>query len=393
MIDKRHAMPIHEKKQKRWRLILGPTTSESTPLEKESYTTLTPDEVKIDNLLTALYNSDRKGSLGSSSPNVNQWLGDIRTYFPNSVVQIMQKDVIEKINLKKILSEPELLNQLEPDVNLVATILNLKKNLPEKTKETAREVVRKVVQKLEEQLKWSFQITLKGQVVRNRSQRSHKKVDLDWNKVILKNLYHYQPEYKTIIPEKLYSFSRADQEKKDVIICLDQSGSMASSVVYTGIIASVMSSIKIFRTRLIAFDTNIIDLTSVLHDPIEVLFGVQLGGGTHITKALTYAQKLVDEPRKTIMILISDLFEGADEELLKQKAKEIKESGVQCITLLALSDEGHPAYDQEVANYFSAALGIPTFACTPHYFPELMSQVLKGNDIKAWALNHQKKKE
>lgn len=338
----------------------------------------------MDHVLTALYDSDRKGSLGSSSPNVNKWLGDIRTYFPTPVVQIMQKDAIEKLNIKKILTEPELLEQLEPDVNLAATLLTLGKNLPEKTKETARNVVQKIVTKLQDQLQWKFQQSFQGRLLKNQTRRTQVARDLDWNKIILKNLKHYQPQFKTIIPEILYGYRRNQQNKRDIILCLDQSGSMATSVVYTGIIASVMSYIPSMNTKLLAFDTNVVDLTDLLHDPVELLFGVQLGGGTHIYNALAHAQTLVDQPEKTTLILISDLFEGTEETPLMAKLAELQQSGIQIIILLALSDEGKPSFDKEMADFTSKSLQIPTFACSPDLFPDLMSHVLNGFDVQDW---------
>ncbi len=368
-------MPDH---LERWRLILGQKA------DPEQETALSEAMQGMDAVLEALYDTERQGGLGSSSPNINRWLGDIRRYFPSQVVQVMQRDALERLGLTQLLLEPELLATVEPDVNLVAALLSLNKVMPDKTRETARLVVRKVVEELEKKLRNPLREALQSALnrsVRNRRPRSN---EIDWPRTIRQNLKHYQPEYKTIIPERLAGFGRKGQALRHVILLLDQSGSMAGSVVYAGILGSVMASVRSVQTNVVAFDTAVVDLSAQQHDPVELLFGTQLGGGTDIAKALGYAETLVRSPQDTILVLISDLFEGGDRRQMLKKAASMRQSGVTMIGLLALSDEGAPAYDHDNAAAL-AALDIPAFACTPVLFPDLMAAAIQKRDLKTWA--------
>lgn len=220
----------------------------------------------------------------------------------------------------------------------------------------------------------------------NRAIRNYnpKPNEINWHQTIRKNLKHYQPDYQTIIPERLVGFGRKGQHLKNVILLIDQSGSMSTSVVYAAILGSIMASIRSVRTNLVVFDTSVVDLTEMLNDPVELLFAAQLGGGTDIDKALGYAQSLIQNPADTILILISDLFEGGNAMAMLQKTAAIKSAGVQFITLLALNDEGAPSYNHSVAEQM-ALLDIPAFACTPSLFPDLMAAAIHKNDLREWS--------
>ena len=362
---------------KKWRLILGKQA------DPDGGVGLDKGLQGIDNTLEALYDSDRKGGLGSSSPNVNRWLGDIRKYFPSSVVQLMQKDALDRLNLDQMLLEPELLESVEADVHLVATLLALNKVLPNKTRETAREVVRKVVEELEKKLRYPLQEAIKGSLNRAVRNRRPKFNEINWLHTLRVNLKHYQPELKAVIPEQLIGYGRKGQQLKEVILLLDQSGSMATSVVYAGILACVMASLRSLKTRLIVFDTSVADLTAELDDPVDLLFATQLGGGTDINRALAYVEPYIERPLDTILVLISDLYEGGNEREMLRRVSRIAASGVNFISLLALSDEGAPGYDREIAGAF-AAMNIPTFACTPDKFAGLMASAIKRENIRQW---------
>jgi Mg-chelatase subunit ChlD len=345
---------------------------------------LSAQDMQMDKALEALYDNDRRGGLGPSSPNVARWLGDIRTFFPSSVVQVMQQDALKRLNLTQMLLEKEMLENVEPDVHLVATLMTLSRVIPDKTKDTARLVVRKVVDQLLKKLSQPTQQAIVGSLarsVRNRRPRHH---EINWPATIQKNLKHYQPEYKTIIPETKIGYGRKRNALKDVVLCLDQSGSMGTSVVYSGIFGSVMASIPAVRTRMVVFDTAVADLTEELADPVELLFGVQLGGGTDIHAALTYCQQIITRPLDTVMVLITDLYEGGSEEGMRKKAAELVTAGVQVVVLLALNDEGAPSYDHGNAQFLSN-LGVPVFACTPDKFPDLMAAAISKQDISQWA--------
>jgi Mg-chelatase subunit ChlD len=199
--------------------------------------------------------------------------------------------------------------------------------------------------------------------------------DIDWARTIRANLKHYQPEYETVVPETRIGFGRRRQAMRHVILCIDQSGSMAASVVYSAIFGSVLASLPAISTSLVVFDTKVIDLTEQLDDPTDVLFSVRLGGGTDINGAVAYCQQLVRAPQDTVFVLISDLFEGGVENEFLKRANALLASGVQFITLLALSDEGAPSFNAQLAAQL-AALGAPAFACTPDRFPELMGAAI-----------------
>ncbi len=362
---------------RKWRLILGgKSDGTGQPLSQT--------DQRIDATLEALYDSERRGNLGASSPNVARWLGDIRTFFPSSVVQVMQQDALTRLNLTQMLFEKETLETVEADVDLVATLMTLSRVIPDKTRDTARQVVRKVVEELMRKLASPTQQAITGSLNRSVRNRRPRHNEINWPTTILKNLKNYQPEYKTVIPETRIGYGKKRSSLKDVVLCLDQSGSMGTSVVYSGIFGAVMASIPAIKTKMIVFDTAVADLTEELADPVELLFGVQLGGGTDIRLALGYCSQIISRPADTVLILITDLYEGGNPQEMRKKASELVASGVQLIVLLALNDQGAPAYDHQNAQFLSD-LGVPVFACTPDKFPDLMAAALSKQDIGLWA--------
>jgi Mg-chelatase subunit ChlD len=370
-------------RQRRWRLILG-SPAQSPQGGNGLDTPLSEAELQMDKVLQALYDSDRKAGLGSSSPNVNRWLGDIRTYFPSSVVKVMQKDALDRLNLQQMLFEKETLESVVPDVHLVSTLLTLKNVIPNKTKDTARKVVQKVVDDLESKLRNPMVQAIKGALSRATRTSRPKANEIDWHRTIKKNLNNYLPERKTIIAEKLVGFGRKQTSLRDIVLCIDQSGSMAASVVYSSIFAAVMATLRSVSCKMIVFDTAVVDLTDKLKDPVDVLFGTQLGGGTDINKAVGYCQQQITRPSKTIYVLISDLIEGGDQSGMIRKMASMVQAGVQVICLLALSDEGKPCFDEGNAAKLNA-IGVPCFACTPDLFPGMMAAAIQRQDLATWA--------
>lgn len=371
-----------DERLRRWRLMLGGDEADGIGMG------LAERDKAIDGCLAALYEAGekrtRRGGLGSSSPNVARWLGDIRTFFPTSVVRVMQQDAMDRLGLREMLLEPEMLQTVEPDVHLVADLLALSGMMPAKTKATARLVVRKCVEEIERKLAEPMRQAVIGALNRSVRNRRPKHNEIDWPRTIRANLRHYQAEYKTIIPETRIGFGRKRSALRDIILCIDQSGSMATSVVYSGIFGAVLASLPAVRTSVVVFDTSVVDLSDKLDDPVEVLFGTQLGGGTDINQALTYCQGLIERPEQTILVLISDLIEGGVRENLLKRAASIISSGVNMLTLLALNDDGAPMYDHENAAAM-AALGSPAFACTPDLFPDLMAAAIQRRSITDWA--------
>lgn len=380
---------------KRWRLILGGDEAEGTGC------TLTGADAQMDSALSALYEferkrkfdykspqdgGNRKGGSEGSNPSVARWLGDIRNYFPQSVVQVMQGDALRQPELqRKLMLEPEILEQATPNVALVANLMELGKLIPSKTKDTARRVVQKVVEELIEKLEQKTIQAISGALNKSTRNKRPRYNEIDWNTTIRKNLKHYLPEYRTIIPEERIGYGRKSKRSlKDVVLCLDQSGSMGASVVYSGIFGAVMASLSQIKTQMVVFDTEVVDLTEDLKDPVELLFGVQLGGGTDINKALKYCQTIISKPDDTILVMITDLCEGGDETQMRKRIEELTSEGVQVICLLALDDSGAPYFDTHNAK-FLANLGVPVFACTPDIFPDMMAAAISKQDMAQWA--------
>ncbi|ERN42263.1 uncharacterized protein containing a von Willebrand factor type A (vWA) domain protein [Rubidibacter lacunae KORDI 51-2] len=369
-------------RERRWRLLLGGGEDGSGA----GLSALGTEDAALDRALGALYDrdGDRRGGLGRSAPNVARWLGDIRRYFPSAVVRVMQRDALERLNLHQMLLEPELLEAIEPDVHLAADLVALSQVIPERTKETARHVVRRVVDDLLRRLDTQTRQAIAGSLNRAQRNRRPRHNEIDWSRTIRANLHHYQPEYRTIVPDTRIGFGRKRASLRDIVLCVDQSGSMATSLVYSSVFAAVMASLPTVNTQLVVFDTAVADLSEYLEDPVDVLFGTQLGGGTDINRALDYCQSIIHRPTDTILVLISDLFEGGDETVMLKRAAALVASGVQVVTLLALNDDGAPSFSGDVAAQF-ATLNIPAFACTPDQFPELMAAAIARQDIQQWA--------
>lgn len=372
----------NEERERRWRLLLG-APPEGVP------DGLSKSDAAMDQALAALYDNKtgderRQAGLGASAPRVARWLGDIRTYFPSRVVQVMQADAIDRLGLKQLLLEPEMLQSVEADVHLVATLASLGRVMPAKAKDSAREVVGRVVKQVEERLADKVQQAVRGALNRAARTTRPRLNDINWPRTIAANLGNYLPEYRTVVPERIIGYGRKQTGfQREIVLVVDQSGSMATSVVYASIFAAVLASIKAVKTHLVVYDTSVADLTDQLSDPVDVIFGTQLGGGTDTSKALAYCEDLVQRPRDTVMVLISDLYDSDPEQMLRRMA-QFQRQGVTMVTLLALSDDGTPSYDHDIASTM-AAMGIPAFACTPDAFPEMIALAINKGDLAGWA--------
>ncbi|WP_116999023.1 VWA domain-containing protein [Desertimonas flava] len=369
-----------QERLRRWRLVLGGGDADGTDAQ------LDRDDTRVDVALGAVYDAGTKrtrgtgarrtGGLARSAPAVARWLGDIRRYFPTPVVQVLQRDALTRFDLTQLLLEPELLNEIEPDVHLVAVLLELNRLLPDETKATARQVIATVIDRLERQLGDRTRAAVTGALARSTRTTRPRPADIDWPRTIQANLRHWIPERRTVVPERLVGHARRGPAlARDVIVAVDQSGSMSDSIVHASLFACVLARMPALRTSLVAFDTSVVDLSDQLDDPVDVLFGVQLGGGTDIANAIGYCQQLVERPAQTLLLLISDLFEGGDPSLLHRRIETLVRSGVNVVVLLALSDEGTP-----MTNHHEAAtlteLGATVTTCTPTEFPDLLGSLI-----------------
>ncbi|WP_141501240.1 VWA domain-containing protein [Paenibacillus luteus] len=384
---------------KRWRLILGQAANEKLTDLAKGQGLLDEEYSLMDEALAAIYDETfdtsqdnqntsgkRSAGLGSSSPKLTKWLGDVRSFFPPDIVSVIQGDAIERKGLTQLLFEPETLSQIKPDIKMVATLIALKGRIPEKTKETARLLVREVVNEILTRLEHEIRRAVTGALNRRRHSPIPSMSGLDWKTTIRRNLKHYDHNSQLLIPERFYFFERARRSKEwTVILDIDQSGSMADSVIYASIIGSIFASLPALDTHVVAFDTEVVDLSEqCVNDPVDMLFGIQLGGGTDINKSVQYCEQFIHDPKKTLFILISDLYEGGNQSALVRRMENMRQSGVSVLCLLALSDGGIPSYDAELAKRL-AGLGIPSFGCTPDRLPELVAGALQGRDLQELA--------
>ena len=386
----------------RWRLILGQDSEDR--FEKMGGGGLSGEMDMMDQALAAIYNLNSPGSFGTggagagrgpSNPQITRWLGDVRSLFDPELVKIIQGDAMTRCGLKQLIFEPELLENLEPDVNLASTILMLKDQIPKRSKESVREFIKKIVEEINRLLEQDIRRAVTAAVNKRKHSPIPSAAALDYKMTIQRNLKHYNQELKTIVPEHFYFFDRTSTtaaNKWNVILDIDQSGSMGESVIYSSIISCILASMSSISTRIVAFDTNIVDLTEKSDDPVDLLFGFQLGGGTNIDQSVAYCEKFIENPKKTLFFLITDLEEGGNRAALLRRLGELKEAGVTLVCLLALAEGGRPYYDTQMAQKV-AALKIPCFACSPQMLPHLFERALKGQYLDQFVKEFEKKKK
>lgn len=386
----------------RWRLILGQESRER--FEKMGNAELSPEQDLMDQALAAIYNNTESGGFGSggsgagngpSNPRISKWLGDVRSLFDKELVTVIQGDAMTRCGLKQLIFEPELLENLEPDVNLASTILLLKDQIPKRSKESVRLFIRKIVEEINKLLEQDIRRAVTAAINRRKHSPIPSAAALDYKTTISRNLKHYSRELHTIVPEHFYFFDRTSTtaaNKWTVILDIDQSGSMGESVIYSSIVSCILASMSSLSTRIVAFDTNIVDLTEKSDDPVDLLFGFQLGGGTDIDKSVAYCQQYIENPSKTLFFLISDLEEGGNRAALLRRLEEMKESGVTVVCLLALTESGKPYYDASMAQKI-AGFDIPCFACNPQMLPNLLERALRGQDLQEFRKEFEKRKK
>jgi len=394
-------MSVDPKRLKRWRLILGDVVEEDlSRMGGCSGSVLDAHEAGMDEALSALYSEDGeemskeawekkhigakgwKGG-GKTSPKVAKWLGQIREFFPRDVVVLLQRDAIERRGMKELLLEPELMAKIEPSLDIAATILEIKNMVPEKARNEARHLVRRAVDEVRRILETQITQAIRGALNRSRHSPRPTLANLDFPRTVRRNLKHYNRDLKTIIPQEISFFSRQHRQNEwNIVIAMDQSGSMHNSLIYGGIMGAILASIPSVETHVVAFNhTDVVDLTDLCADPVELLFGIQLGGAEDYWKATCFCERFFHTPARTLYILLADLHDTSPNEArFVRKMEEVLESGVTAVTLLAISDQGAPAYNEKLADKL-VKMGMPCFGCTPNRLPELLAAVLKGNDM------------
>lgn len=391
----------NETRIQRWRLILGQDSQQR--FSSMGGTPLTGELDLMDQALAAIYNRTDAGGFGGpgqgagrgpSNPQITRWLGDVRSLFDKDLVTVIQGDAMNRCGLKQLIFEPELLENLEPDVSLASAILMLKDQIPKRSKDSVRAFILKIVEEINKLLEQDIRRAATAAVNRRRHSPIPSAAALDYKTTISRNLKNYDPRRKTIIPEHFYFFDRTSTTAANrwtVILDIDQSGSMGESVIYSSVMSCILASMSSLQTRVVAFDTNVVDLTDQCEDPVDLLFGFQLGGGTNIDQSVAYCQQYVENPSKTLFFLITDLEEGGNRAALLRRLEELKGSGVTVICLLALAGGGRPYYDAQMAQRV-AGLGIPCFACNPELLPQLLERAFRGQDLNAFQKDFEKRK-
>lgn len=368
----------------RWRLVLGKFADEALqcPLEKNDR------YGKMDRVLDFLYRREYAGRgvrSKSLSPEggredsvlaVPDWLHDVRELFPRDTAEILQRHALDKYGMTELVTDPEILEKLEPNYELLKAVLAFRGMMKGEVLETARSIVRKVVEELRQKLAKEVRQVLWGRL--NRLKRSRLKVfrNLDWKRTIKSNLKNYDRQRKTIVLESLHFFSRVDRQMPwNIIMAVDCSGSMFDSVIYSAVMAGIFKGLPSLSVNLVAFDTNVIDLSDAADDPTEVLMSVQLGGGTDIHKAVAYCETLVKSPHRTIFVLVTDFMEGGSPRPMIAAIKRLREAGVKVLGLAALDQNAQPTYDRDIAQRCVDA-GAEVAALTPQRLAEWLGRVL-----------------
>jgi hypothetical protein len=356
----------------RWLLILG---NESDP-GKEVTHTETGNEIQES--LETIYSKKSKGSLATSNLNVSHWLGEVRRLFPDEIASLMQQDAIDMLGIEKFLRHPEILEQTIPDLRLAATLLSLKSQIPDELKFQLNLLIEKLVKTLLANLELDINMAARQGIQKFQRKNQKKNQHIDWNRTILRSLKNYDKVLNRIIPERIYGYGSKKKVIKDIILLIDQSGSMAESMIYSAIVGSILHRIPSLSTSLLLFDTQTVDLTDMLDNPSELLLGVQLGGGTEIAQALIYTKAKMLNPKSTLLFLISDLYDYDENNEFITHLNELKEAGADIVILPSLDDSGTADYNKDAAAVISA-IGIPILVATPRSFCELLPKVISRN--------------
>lgn len=364
----------------RWRLILG------------SFSNLEIDNEysEIDETLNFLYDREYTQNGGYSLDNFNnsnsskeksaltvpKWISKVKKLFPKETVEIMQKQALEKYKLTEILTDENILKEIEPNIELLKNILTFKDMMSQNVKKLAYDIVKKTLEEIKNKMEVEIKKVFYGKKLPNSNTTNKIFKNLDIKKTIRYNLKNYDIKNKTIFTDKLFFNQNIKKYNPyNIIILIDESGSMLDSVIYSSIMASIFANLPYLSIKLIIFDISVVDLSEHIKEPIDILFKVQLGGGTNIAQALEYAKKITFAPDKTIVLLISDLFDSNDYKLMYKNVNDIIESGSKLIVLTALDYNANSIYDKEAARYFSK-IGAKVGALTPSKLSKWISDII-----------------
>ena len=361
----------------RWRLVLGKNAGQQLSLTGSRL-------LRMDDALDFLYGRERgedvrdpQGGPGDSQPTVAHWLSEVRTLFPQETAEILQRHALDRYQLTELLSDREVLDRMEPNQALLETVLSLKHMMKGPVLDAARHIVQKVAAQLTEKMRQEIQRSALGKLDRSSRSNVRSLRNLDIRRTIRKNLAHYDMETRRLVLEQVYFNGRIKRYNPwRVVLAVDESGSMLSSVIHSAVMAGIFAKLPMLDTRLVIFDTNVVDLSGYVDDPVEALMSIQLGGGTDIAKALAYCGSLIAFPHRTMVVLVSDLCEGGPRKTLYGVCHDIIESGAKLIALTALDENAAPAYDRSVAEAL-AGMGAYVGAMTPARLADFMASVMR----------------
>lgn len=368
----------------RWRLILGSFAKNQISFNKESAMENGISCMDLEEVLDFLYNREqgedvrKKGGTGGSNLTAATWITRIRKLFPKETVEILERHALDNYGMTELVTDREVLERLEPNQELLKTVLQLKHLMKGDVLDTARRIVRKVADDIAAKLNQDIRRSMLGKIDRNASSHVPSIRNLDIKKTIRKNLKHYDTENKRLMLEQVYFNSRTKKYSQwRVIIAVDESGSMLDSVIHSAVMAGIFAKLPMMDTRLVIFDTQVVDLSANLDDPVATLMSIQLGGGTYIAGALQYCETLIENPHKTMVVLVSDLCEGGSLHGLLGVGRGIIESGAKLICLTALDMDANPSYDRHTAQLM-ADLGAHVGAMTPEALGDFMGRLMNG---------------
>ncbi|BCJ94275.1 hypothetical protein acsn021_18440 [Anaerocolumna cellulosilytica] len=366
-------------KLNKWRLLLGKYAKERISFKENGLTYMNMEEV-LDYLYSREYTEEsgvrKEGGLGESNLTITDWLSKIRKLFPKETIEIMERHALENYGMSELLTDKEVLERLEPNKELLKTILQLKSMMKGEVLDTARRIVKKVAEDLISQLEQELKQTLLGKLDKTTSSHMPSIRNLDIRKTIFKNLKNYDIKEQQLFLSRVYFNSRVKRYNTwRIIIAVDESGSMLDSVIHSAVMASIFAKLPMLDTRLVIFDTNVVDLSGYVNDPLETLMRVQLGGGTNIAGALKYCEDLIENPHRTMVVLVSDLFEGGGYHNLYQVSMDIIETGAKLFVLTALDIEANPNYDRNAAARL-ASMGAMVAALTPEKLADWIGKVI-----------------
>lgn len=366
----------------RWRLVLGGLSDQQLQFGNDGNSI--QSFMDMEQLLDYLYNrsqgdnvrsDDRSGSLADTVISTAEWITKVRKLFPNQTAEVLEKHALEEFEMTELLTDKEVLEKMHPDMNLLKSILQLKHLMKGEVLETAKRIAKQVADEIRHKLENDIRRSVMGRIDRNSSSPVHSVRNLDINKTIRRNLKNFDTERNQIILKNIYFSNRVKRYNNNrVIIAIDESGSMTGSIIYSAVMAQIISNLPFAEVKLIIFDTKIVDLSEEADDPAQILMSVQLGGGTDIGKALGYCETLIATPSHTSVIVVTDLYEGAMQSRLLNISRNIIESGANLNFLTALDEEARPAYNKSLGQIL-ANIGAFVGALTPDQLGEYIGRM------------------